>query len=66
MTPTLEKRASATREEVRRWRLHELERAGYRSYDAEVLASRADVDLHVAIGLLRDGCPMETALRILL
>jgi hypothetical protein len=53
-------------EAVRRWRLQELEHAGYGFYDAAVLAARADVDLRVAVALLRDGCPVGTALRILL
>lgn len=50
---------------VRRWRLEELTRAGYPPSDALVLSGRADVDLHVAVKLLRDGCPVATALRIL-
>lgn len=66
MTATVRERRSAAIEEVRRWRLQELERAGYPAYDAEVLAGRPDVDLHVAVGLLRGGCPVETAMRILL
>lgn len=48
------------------WRLEQLVEAGYERPDAVRLSKRADVDLHVAIGLLRDGCPVETALRILL
>ena len=66
MTSILEERSPGTPREVRCWRLQELERAGYPSFDAEVLASRTDVDLHVAIALLSGGCPIETALRILL
>jgi hypothetical protein len=50
---------------VRRWRLEELERAGYPAPDALVLSGRADVDLHLAVKLLEDGCPVATALRIL-
>ena len=50
---------------VRSWRLEELERAGYPRADAEQLADLAYVDLHFAIGLLRRGCPADTALRIL-
>jgi hypothetical protein len=51
---------------VRRWRVEQLEAAGYASYDAHVLSERAEVDLHRAIDLLRAGCPPQTALRILL
>jgi hypothetical protein len=53
-------------EPVRTWRLEQLEAAGYPAYDAHVLSERADVDLHVAVGLLQAGCPVDTALRILL
>jgi len=58
--------ASHSQEPVRRWRLEQLEVAGYPAYDAQVLSERPDVDLHVAVGLLRAGCPVETALRIML
>jgi len=50
---------------VRRWRLQQLERAGYPSSDALLLSGRPDVDLHLAARLLRSGCPVETAVRIL-
>ena len=50
---------------VRQWRLEQLERAGYPSYDAQVLSGLTDVDLHLAIRLLGLGCPVATALRIL-
>jgi hypothetical protein len=53
-------------ERVERWRSEELERGGYDHESAVQLASRADVDLHRAIELIRSGCPPETALRILL
>ena len=43
-----------------------LERAGYGRRAAAVLACRKDVDLHQAIGLLKNGCSPELALRILL
>jgi len=51
---------------VRRWRLHELIRAGYNPCDALVLSGQPGIDLHVAIDLLRGGCPPHTAVRILL
>jgi len=53
-------------ERVFRWRLDELERAGWDERAALDLAGRRDVDLHVAASLLRRGCPRETALAILL
>jgi hypothetical protein len=52
-------------ERIERWRAHELERAGYDAGAAAELASRHDVDLHLAVELLERGCPPETALRIL-
>jgi hypothetical protein len=52
--------------EVLRWRLNELLRAGYACDDAIVLTSHREVDLHLATGLVRQGCPPATALRILL
>jgi hypothetical protein len=53
-------------ERVERWRAEALERAGYGAAAAAELAARPDVDLHQAIGLLENGCPPETALKILL
>ncbi len=53
-------------ERVVEWRLEELERAGYDTPSAEQLAERADIDLHLAVALVRGGCPAETALSILL
>ena len=52
--------------QVERWRVDELERAGYDSHAATTLASRHDVDLHSAVDLLRKGCSPELALQILL
>ena len=54
------------RNSVRRWRFEQLERAGYPTADALVLSGRSDVDLHQAIGLLNDSCPVSSALRILI
>ena len=51
---------------VHAWRREELERAGYPRDAAERLAVAADVDLHIAVDLLRRGCPLEVALDILL
>jgi hypothetical protein len=48
------------------WRLEELQRAGYERRMARNLAERSYVDLHLATALLRQGCPVDTALQILL
>jgi hypothetical protein len=53
-------------ERVEAWRAQELERAGYSPDAASELAARHDVDLHRAIDLLRQGCPHDVALAILL
>jgi hypothetical protein len=53
-------------ERVLRWRQEELLRAGYGDRLALKLALDARVDLHVAVDLLRRGCPPETAAQILL
>ncbi len=52
-------------ERVERWRAEALERAGYEHDDAVELASRIDIDLHQALGLLERGCPAELAVQIL-
>ena len=48
------------------WRFEELVRAGYDDHDAAELAHRPEVDLHMAVELVRRGCPSSTALRIIL
>jgi hypothetical protein len=48
------------------WRREQLEAAGYPTREAREMSGRLDIDLHLAIRLLRQGCPVETALRILL
>jgi hypothetical protein len=52
--------------EIFDWRFTELTRAGYSDADALLLARDKGVDLRVAERLLAEGCPPETALRILL
>jgi hypothetical protein len=52
--------------EILHWRFESLVRAGYSVEDATVVASHVEIDLHFAVGLLRKGCPPETALKILL
>jgi hypothetical protein len=61
---TLTREAEAER--VLNWRFEELERAGYSTESANELAERTDVDLHAAVELVRAGCPVGTAVRILL
>ena len=51
---------------VEGWRAEQLELAGFGAPAAAELAARRDVDLHVATGLLTDGCSPELALKILL
>ena len=48
------------------WRQAELERAGFDRVAAEAIAERLDIDLHAATDLLRRGCPVETAVEILI
>jgi len=50
---------------VQEWRQKVLERAGYGIVDAMRLAANRDVDLHLAVQLIRTGCPHSTAVRIL-
>jgi hypothetical protein len=61
----LEERES-TEQAVLAWRLEQLRRVGYDRREARLLSRRLDVDLHQAIDLLRNGCPRELALAILL
>ncbi len=51
---------------VMQWRIEELERAGYKPDDVLVIALDPTIDLHLAVDLVRRGCPHELALRILL
>jgi hypothetical protein len=65
--PTTETPVRLTEQElVEQWRAEELERAGYPPQAAIDLAARADVDLHRAAELLKNGCTVELALQILL
>jgi hypothetical protein len=56
----------AEADRVRGWRLEELLRAGYNHRAALEVADRMDVDLHEAVDMVRAGCPVSIALRILL
>ena len=62
----LEIQVETEAERIERWRAEELGRAGYGRGQAARARKRQDVDLHLAVGLLERGCPVETALRILL
>jgi hypothetical protein len=53
-------------ERIEQWRAEELERAGYPVKEATRLAERHDVDLHLAIDLISQGCPVPVAIEILL
>ena len=53
-------------ERVALWRLCELMDAGYPLEIAEQIGRRFDIDAHLAIRLLDEGCPPVTAARILL
>jgi hypothetical protein len=48
------------------WRAEELQRAGFRPVIANALAAQKGVDLHLALDLVKNGCPHDTAIRILL
>lgn len=63
LNPTIESPAETQR--VTAWRFDQLRAAGYDKSTATELAERADVDLHVAVELLRNGCSVELARRIL-
>jgi hypothetical protein len=52
-------------DKVGAWRQQVLEEAGFSIESAILLASNTSVDLHRAVELLRSGCPVSTALRIL-
>lgn len=67
-TDTAIVRGKRTPEEARviRWRAAELVRAGYRTFDADVISIRMEIDLHRAVELPQRGCPHDLALRILL
>ncbi len=51
---------------VELWRFERLREARFPEAIAMLLATRRDVDLHTAVGLLAGGCPPSTALDILL
>ena len=62
----LEVRTESEIERIERWRAEELARAGFSPRDATTIAQRHDVDLHLAVDMLRSGCEPSLALAILL
>lgn len=62
----LQTRPEIELELVEQWRAHSLERAGYDTESAAVLAASHEIDLHRAVHLLESGCPIDLALQILL
>jgi hypothetical protein len=66
MTTAEQQRSELVDTEVFDWRFTALSRAGYPHADAWLLAAAKEVDLRVAERLLVDGCPVATAVRILL
>jgi hypothetical protein len=67
VSETLSRASGEQREtaEVLRWRFERLLETGYDSVTASSIAGRMEIDLHLAMRLVRDGCPPQTALRIL-
>ena len=65
-TAELTKQHISEDELVRRCRVDQLRRAGYPARAASAIGGRRDVDLHLAIDLLRHGCRPALAVRILL
>ena len=51
---------------VQEWRADEVVRAGSPGRAAPRLGARHDVDLHLAIDLISQGCPVPVAVEILL
>jgi hypothetical protein len=67
MKQTLSRASEHDREgvEVLRWRFERLVEIGYDSATASSIAERVEIDLHLAVRLVAEGCPPGTALRIL-
>jgi hypothetical protein len=52
--------------DVLAWRMERLHQAGYSPLTAIRLAEHPEIDLHVAVDLLKNGCQPQLAVRILL
>jgi hypothetical protein len=64
-TDVIEIAAESERSKVESWRLHVLIEAGYPLPLAERLAA-SEADLHIAVGLVENGCGHAIAAEILL
>ena len=53
------------RERVTQWRIAQLAAAGYDGESALLIGIDFSIDLHRALGLLKRGCSIDTALQIL-
>jgi hypothetical protein len=62
---TLSGLTSRQAQEVVRWRRERLLESGYDAATASSLAKQMDIDLHLAVRLVYNGCPPATAFRIL-
>ena len=65
-TAEMQERPDIQIELVERWRAESLARVGYDPESAAVLAASHEVDLHLAVRLVENGCPVDLALQILL
>ncbi|MSO94848.1 MAG: hypothetical protein EXQ81_03520 [Thermoleophilia bacterium] len=65
-TTEIQERPDAQIELVERWRVESLERVGYDPESAAVLAASHEIDLHLAVHLVENGCSVDLALQILL
>ena len=64
--PPDEPAAERKPDKVLEWRREVLERAGYDPPGARLLARRRSIDLHLAVDLLKQGCDVNLAMKILL
>lgn len=65
-TAVLDQLVDGDAAEIVHWRFDSLVRAGYAESAAVILAAHTEVDLHLAVDLVVQGCPPATAMRILL
>lgn len=63
---TQEENVPDVRDVLEAWRLEQLLDVGWTTHRAEQLAGRFDIDLHVALDLIANGCSQRLALKILL
>ena len=52
--------------QVALWRIAQLQRSGYSETAAARIGAWGHIDLHLAVTIREQGCPEETALKILL